>query len=479
MSPLQFLSILRARWKIALTALLLTVLATLAVSLLLPKTYTATSSVLVDVKTPDPILGTLFQGQLISGYMATQVDIMTSDSVARRVVHDLHLADRPEVREQWQQDTGSQGDIEAWYALLVQKYLTVAPSRESSVITVSYKADDPKAAAAVANGFVKAYMDTTVDLRNDPAKRYNTFFDTRAKELREKVEQAQAKLSNYQKTNNIIGTDERLDVETARLNELSSQLVALQAVASESSSRSVQARSQSEQMSEVLSNPVIGSLKAEISRQQARLGELNNRLGENHPAVQEARANLSELRQRLSAETSRVTGSVGVTNNVNRAREAEVRALLEAQRAKLLKLRGQRDDLAVLQRDVDSAQKAYDAVVARLNQSSLESQATATNVSVLTPALPPAEPSSPKILLNTLFSIVIGIALAIVAAFSMEWLDRRVRTSEDVITALDLPMLGVMPKPQGRRLQSNAAARNAMIPRRVLARLPHQQPRGA
>jgi polysaccharide biosynthesis transport protein len=478
MSPMQFLSILRARWKVALAVLLLTIATTLAVSLMLPKTYTGTAAVLVDVKTPDPIFGMMFQGQLISGYMATQVDIMTSDSVARRVVHELKLTDNPEVREQWQQDTGGQGDIEAWYAVAVEKYLTVAPSRESSVINVSYKAGDPKTAAAVANGFVKAYMDTTVELRNDPAKRYSTFFDSRAKELRDKVDSAQAKLSDYQKKNGIIGTDDRLDIETQRLNELSTQLVTLQALAAESQSRNAQVRAQSEQMAEVLNNPVIGSLKAEISRQLARMGELNNRLGDNHPQVQELKANIAELRSRLQNETSRVSGSVGVSNTVNRSREAETRAQLEAQRAKLLKLRGQRDEVAVLQRDVDSAQKAYEAVVARLNQSTLESQATATNVSVLTPAVQSNQPSSPKVLLNTLFSIVIGIALAVVAAFFMEWLDRRVRSSEDVITALDLPMLGVMPRPQARRLQSGNA-RGAMIPRRVLARLPSQQPRGA
>ena len=478
MSATQFLSILRARWKIALAVLLLTVATTLGISLILPKTYTGTAAVVVDVKSPDPIFGALFQGQLVSGYMATQVDIMTSDSVARRVVHELKLADNADVREQWQEETGGQGDIESWYAGIVEKYLNVAPARESSVINVSYKAGDPQTAAAVANGFVKAYMDTSVELRNDPGKRYSTFFDARAKDLRDKLDAAQAKLSDYQKKNGIIGTDDRLDIETQRLNELSTQLVTLQAIAAESEARGAQARSQSERMSEVLNNPVIGSLKAQISSQQARLSELNNRLGENHPAVQEAKANLAALHKRLDQEVSRVSGSVAVGNTVNRSREAEVRALLEAQRNKLLKLRGQRDEVAVLQRDVEAAQKAYDGVVQRLNQTSLESQTTATNVSVLTPAVPPAEPSSPKILLNTLFSIVIGIALAIVAAFSMEWLDRRVRTSEDVFTALDLPMLGVLPPPQARRLQG-AGARGAMIPRRVLARLPQQQPRGA
>ena len=349
MSATQFLSILRARWKIALAVLLLTVATTLGISLILPKTYTGTAAVVVDVKSPDPIFGALFQGQLVSGYMATQVDIMTSDSVARRVVHELKLADNADVREQWQEETGGQGDIESWYAGIVEKYLNVAPARESSVINVSYKAGDPQTAAAVANGFVKAYMDTSVELRNDPGKRYSTFFDARAKDLRDKLDAAQAKLSDYQKKNGIIGTDDRLDIETQRLNELSTQLVTLQAIAAESEARGAQARSQSERMSEVLNNPVIGSLKAQISSQQARLSELNNRLGENHPAVQEAKANLAALHKRLDQEVSRVSGSVAVGNTVNRSREAEVRALLEAQRNKLLKLRTQRDEIAALQ----------------------------------------------------------------------------------------------------------------------------------
>jgi succinoglycan biosynthesis transport protein ExoP len=478
MSAFQFLSIIRAHWKMAFAVLLATVLITLGVSLILPKTYTGTAAVVVDVKTPDPIYGLAFNG-MMTGFMATQVDIMSSDSVARRVVRELKLTDNPDVRQQWQDETGGQGDIVNWYALnVVEKYLTVAPSRESSVITLSYKAGDAKQAADVANAFVKAYMDTTVDLRNSPAKRFSSFFGDRSNELRQKLEAAQAKLSDYQKKNNIIGTDDRLDIETARLNELSTQLVTLQALAAESASRNAQARSQSEQMSEVLANPVIGNLKSQISQAQARLGELNNRLGENHPQVQELKANIAELRSRLANETSRVSGSVGVTNSVNRSREAETRALLEAQRNKLLKLRGQRDDLAVLQREVDAAQKNYDAVAQRLNQSSLESETTATNVSVLTPAVVPSDPTSPKILLNTLFSIVIGAALAVMAAFLMEWLDRRVRTNEDVVAVLDLPMLGVLPKPLSLRLQSRQAT-TSRIPTRVLARLPAQQPRGA
>jgi uncharacterized protein involved in exopolysaccharide biosynthesis len=200
-------------------------------------------------------------------------------------------------------------------------------------------------------------------------------------------------------------------------------------------------------MQEVLNNPVIGSLKSDLSRNEARLQELSARLGDNHPQVIEAKANINTLRGRLDAETRRVTGGVGVTANINRQREAELRASLEAQRTKVLRMKAVRDEGAVLLRDLESAQRSYETVLARLNQTSLESQATQGNIFVLGQAAPPVEPSSPRVLVNTLLSLVVGLLLAIGAVLGLEMLDRRVRAFEDLTAAVGLPVLGVMPKP--------------------------------
>lgn len=455
----QFFSILRARWLVAALVLSLTVITTLVVSLLLPKQYSATASVVIDVK-PDPISAVAFGGLTSPAFMATQADIILSDRVAQRVVRNLKLTENPQIREQWLDETDGTGNLEVWLAETFKKKLDVRPSRESNVISIAYTAADPRFAAALANAFVQAYLDTSLELRVDPAKQYSSFFETRAKEARDTLEQAQSRLSQYQKDKGIIAADERLDVETARLNELSSQLVGLQAMSAESGSRQAQATGASgEKLQEVLNNPVIGSLKADISRTEARLQELNARLGDNHPQVQETRANIKELRARVDAEIARVTGGVGVTNTINRQREAQVRAELEAQRNKLLQLKAVRDEGMVLVRDVENAQRAYDTVIARLNQTSLESQTTQSSANVLTQAVPPLEPASPRIVLNTLLAIVLGSMLAVGVALVMEMLDRRVRGFDDVTTALGMPVLGVIPKPAA----SGAAAKKALL----------------
>ena len=443
----QFLSILRARWLVALLVFGLTVATTLVVSLLLPKQYKAVASVVVDFK-PDPVSAVMYGGMASPGFMATQVDIIQSERVAQRVVRNLKLNENPQVRQQWLEEANGEGSIETWLAGVFQRQMDVVPSRESSVISVSYKAADPRFAAGLANAFVQAYIDTSLELRVDPARQYSAFFDTRAKEAREALERAQTKISTYQKDNGIVATDERLDVENARLNELSSQLTALQAIAAESTSRQAQAQGvQGDKMQEVLNNPIVGQLKADINRGEARLKELNTRFGDNHPQVVETRANLGELRSRLDAETTKVTGGVSVSNTINRQREAEIRGSLEAQRAKVLRLKAVRDEGMVLQRDMENAQRTYDAVLQRFTQTSLESQTTQSNVNMLTQATPPLEPASPRIVLNTLLAIFVGTLLAVGTALVLELRDRRIRGLDDAVAALGLPVIGVMPKP--------------------------------
>ncbi len=465
----QFLSILKARWWLVLLIIGTVVGVTLVISLMLPKEYRASASVVLDFK-PDPISSALYGGIASPAMMATQVDIIRSDRVAQRVVRNLKLNENPQIRQQWQDETKGEGSIEAWLATVFQRNMEVDPSRESSVISVSYKAADPRFAAGLANAFVQAYIDTALELRVDPARQYSTFFDTRSKEAREALEKAQTRVSTFQKENGIIATDERLDVENARLNELSSQLTMLQAIAAESSSRQAQAQSgQGDRMQEVLNSPLLGALKADLSRSEARLQELSTRLGDNHPQVQETRASTQELRTRLEAETRRVTSGVTVSNTINRQRENEIRNALEAQRNKVLRMKAVRDEGLVLLRDVENAQRSYDAVLQRFNQTSLESQTTQSNVNMLTQAAPPLRPSSPRITLNTVLAAIGGTLLGIGVAMALELRDRRVRNIDDVVTTLGLPVIGSMPRP-GSKIA--LAKRPSLMQQRLLAPLP-------
>lgn len=452
----QFLLILKARWLIAALALAVTVATTVAVSLILPKSYTASVALVVDSKSKDPITGVMLPSQLLPGYLATQVDIINSRNVALRVVEALKLSEIPNVREDFQQATGGQGDIRYWMADLLLKKLEVKPSRESSVIEISFSGADPRFAAIIANAFAQSYVQTNLDLRVEPARQTNAWYEDQVKQLRGNLEKAQAALTEYQRSKGLVVGDERsIDVETARLAELSSQLVAAQSQTFDSASRQSQSGNA---LAEVEQNPLVQGLKRDLALGEAKLTELAEKVGVNHPQYQRAKAEVESLRAKLEAEMKVATRSVGTTAKVARGREADIRAALAAQKAKVMALKNQRDEAAVLIRDVDNAQRLYDAALQRAGQSRLESLTTQTDIAVLNPAVPPIEASSPKILLNTLLSIFLGTLLGIGLAFLMEMIDRRVRSAEDLAGGLDIPVLGEL---------SWRKARRGLFPRRA------------
>ncbi|WP_077037339.1 chain length determinant protein EpsF [Pelomonas sp. KK5] len=470
MTITQFFAILRARWKVALAIFLSIVVLVVGISLVLTKKYTAVASVVIDVK-PDPLSAVLYNGAN-PGLLQTQIDIIQSDRVAFRVVKNLRLNENATIRSQWQEQTNGEGTIEQWLSETFQKNMDVKPGRESNVINISYTAPDPRFAAALANAFVQSYMETSLELKVDPAKQYSSFFDQRAKEARDALETAQKRLSEFQRQKGIIATDERLDVENTRLSELSSQLVIVQAVASESGSRqSAAAGSGSGNMQEVLNNSLIAGLKADLSRGDARLQELGARYGDAHPLVIEAKANNDELRKRLDAETRKITSGVGVSNSINQQRVAELRASLDAQRTKIQQMKTLRDESSVLVRDAENAQRAYDIVLQRLNQASLESQATQSNLSVLTSAVPPTTNSSPKVFLNAIVAVFVGVLLAIGVALALEFFDRRVRSADDVLSAIGVPVLGSVPQPNAKRL-FRKGTRASLMQQKLLGQLP-------
>lgn len=462
MSFNQFIAILRARWIILVSVLVGTLALALALSLLLPKKYTASGVVVIDFRASDPISGMVMQTALMPGYVATQIDVIQSERVSQKVIETLKLADNADLREQWMDDTDGQGVFQSWLADLLQKNLDVSPGKESSIINISYTAVDPGFAAIMANAYIRAYIQTTLDLRVEPARQFSRLFDDQIKQARQQLETAQTKLSEYQRSKGILATDERLDVETARLGELSAQLVGLQSQTADAQSRKAQAGANSP---EVLGSPVIAGLRADLSRQQAKLKELNSKYGPAHPQVQELQANITELQAKLESETRDAKSSIGVSSNVNVQREKQFRATLEAQREKLMQLKKQRDDAAVLQRDVENAQRSYDALQARLAQTSLESQNNQTNVSMLKNATPPSKASSPRPVLNSIIAVVLGTLLGIGAAIVRELISRKLRMEQDVTETLGVPLLGSMPAvleaKRGRKLPVGSSPRLA------------------
>jgi chain length determinant protein EpsF len=445
-----FLSTLRARFQLFAVALAATVLAAAVASVLLPKSYRATASLVVDAKDEQSlrsVLQPLLEPRERTSYMQTQLDIITSEKVARKVVRDLKLAESQRSRADFEEQARGEGTIEEWLVEGLLRRLKVETS-QSNVIHVSFSSADPRHSAAVANAFAKAHIDTVLELRVEPTRQAAVWFNEQLQSLRATLEEAQAKLTDNHRQKGIISADERLDVENARLGELSAQLVKAQDQTLDLSAREQQARSFLErggapdQLPDVLSSPLVQKLKGELAQGEATLQEMATQYGSNYPQYQRQLSENRSLREKLDTEMRKIVAGFENATRQSRRHEAELRRALAAQSERLLRLKGDRNELTVLTRDVESAQRAYDTARQRFVVSRVESRASHANVSVLNPASVPRRPDSPRLALNVSLAFVVGALLGVGIVILSELLDRRIRLREDLVNEWNVPVLG-------------------------------------
>jgi len=466
LSLTQFLQVLRARrWLIAAVAGVLTLLAAL-VSLWLPRSYVASVALVADVKTIDPVSGDAVRSPALTQFLNTQADIIGSRAVAHKVVERLHLDEVRALQMQFASETRGAGALRDWIADLLATNVEVELTRGSNVFRITYGAPEPGDAALLANAFADAYIQTTIELSMDPARRQARWFDDQLLTLRKTLADAQAKLSEYQRENVLVTTDGRLDLETARLASMSTELIQAQTEAADARTRLDQMRRAGEtgrtaELPDVLKNTLLQSMKADLTRAEAKLAEVGERYGANHPQYVAASAEVNSLRRRMAGELATARGSIDQTAQIAERRAAGMQAALEEQKRRILELRRANDEREVLTREVESAQRTYDAATQRASAVRLESQLDQSTVAVLAPAIPPLAPARPRPLLNVIAALLFGLALGACLAVAAEWRDRRVRSGFDISAVLGVPLLAVIPAFPRGRLRS---AMRALLP---------------
>lgn len=450
----QMLRVLRGRAGLFTTIVLVVVTGVAVISLLSPKKYVAELAMVVDLQGNDPMKEQALAPMLVPTHLATQTEIIKSRNVAHKVIEKMGLATNPEVVASFR-ESGSTTDLNSWLVDSLLRNVDAKTARSSNIIRISYSSPDPVQSAAMTNAFADAYIQTSLELKVDPARRQVTWYEQQVAQLRDELVAAQTRLSKYQADYGVLGVDAaRMDVENARLQEISNQLVAVQAQMFDANARSQQITNsdQLDSLPDLMKNPTIQNLKQELARAESKLAEVSERYGVNHPQYIASAAEVSALKSKLNVEIGVTRGSLVQSAEVARRQVGAVQKALEEQKDRIIALKRSQDELSVLTRDIESARTAYDAALQQANKTKLESRVDRTNVAVLNPATPPLLPASPRILLNLAVGLFAGIALAIGLIFTLEVCNRRLRSAQDLIEFTDLPVLAELPAlPGGAR----------------------------
>ena len=230
-----FIEIVKSRFGFLILVLTIVVATSAAFTFTQVKTYSASSSLVLTFQDSGPFEQLGIPTQLAASYMATQVDIVVSRNVALKVIDRLGILDSTAsmnsflVRNNGSMPDELEENTTFWIADILLEGISVRPARESRVLTLDYECADAELAAQVADAFGQAYIDATLELSMEPARRNAAWFDEQLQMLQVQLEEQQQALTAYQQEHGIVAIDEQLDTETKRLEDLSSKLTAAQA----------------------------------------------------------------------------------------------------------------------------------------------------------------------------------------------------------------------------------------------------------
>lgn len=441
----QYISIVKFRLKIFIIVFLTIIVSITSISFLLPKEYTSEISIVVDADSQDPITSLPVSAGKNESYIATQSEIITSHNNAKKVVKILGLENASEIQAKFNklnEKNNLNNNIEDWLSSYLLKNIEIKPSKDNNVITLSYTAEDPVFASAAAKAFISAYQETIIENRTRLAHENKIFFSAQLKELQKEFESAQSKYSSFQQRENILGRTDQLDIETQKLSDLTTQYINAKSQLIDVSSKSMdQENSNSVIQPDVVNNPYIIQLKGQLSALQSQLSSLSSKEGPNHPEYKKLQAQTGSIQYELKKQEKLYSDSMEVIKDNAAKRETELKLALESQKQKVLLLKKYNDELDILKRDVDNADKVYNLALQKVSEFSMQSNIKTTNVSILKNAPVPMSAAKPNILINIVFSVLMGGFVGLIVVFLLESKDRRIRNANDISVYLGISVI--------------------------------------
>ena len=434
MSINQFFRILWS-WRLLIAATTFGALfLALLVAWIMPPRYESTSRLMLDIVKPDPVTGEVIQSQWARAYVNTQIQLVSDERVADRVVEQTGWEDSPELRQAYL-DSGQSGnmDFRRWLAQRVVNHVTAGMAPGSNILEITFDSTSPEPAAKFADLVRDAYVAHTLEFRRQAARRNAEWFKTQTKDLQTRLAEAQQAKTNFERANGVILTDDMVSTDTARLAALAGSTPATQ-------SQTVQGGS-------------LAPSAGQLAQIDAAIAAAQRTLGPNHP-------NLQQLRQQRAALANSVAQESAAQPRVVTTGPT-LASLYNEQQQRVLAKAGATNEARRLATDVLVLRNQYQATAQRAAQLDQEAQSNESGLTLLNDAIVPQTrefPQYPKIIA---LSLMAGLGIGLLLALLLELFRRRVRGVEE-LRFVDAPVLGAMhtaPKPSNQSALSFARFR--------------------
>lgn len=445
-------AIRRYRWRI-LTAIAVSVAATVIVSSRLTPIYESTATIDIDRRVPTGILGqeaTQTQTNDADQFLATQTRVLQSDSVIRPVALKYRLRELED--EAWVADGLKNTDAEETPVILKKLKVTRPPN--TYLLLVSYRSKDKQLAADVANGVAQSYLEHTYNNRYKAAAGLSHFMEKQQEELRTKMERSSAALAAFERELNVINPEEKTSILSARLLQLNTEYTKAQAdrVTKEAAFQSIQTGT----MDAARVSTQAESLKklTEASNEaEQRLADVKTRFGANHPEFKRAAAQVEAVKAQLAATKDSIGQRVEIEFQEAVSREKMLQGEVAKTKGEFDRLNARSFEYQTLKREAEADKKLYEELVRKIKEGTINASFQNSSIRIEDPARPGLRPVFPDVKLNAAMAFLLSLFLSVGAALIVDGMDNTIRDPEQVEKLLHTQVIGTLPQVKTWRTQ--------------------------
>jgi len=404
---------------------------------LMPKTYTATTTLMVNPEGNDPLASNQGNATPLFNYMSTESQLMLSPEVLLPVIDKLNLTQDKSYTAGY---TGDGSTLRDWVREGLMKSLDIQLGAfGSQLIYINASARSAQLSAQIANTLAEVYLTQQHQRVSGPASERAKRYALELAELKDKVRVAQDQVNAFRQRTGVTDISQKnTSTEQILLGSLEARLQD-----AENARRAAEVKAASEQNSTAIAgSAVVQSLKALLNTQQTQLAQLRTTYGAQHPKVMELESQIRATQRNLDSEVHSASSTNSSDLTAARQLEAKMRIAVEEQRAKVLGVNRVEGEGSKYQLELESAQSLYKRALDGYDTIMLASGGHVANISVVSNAVAPQKAAKPNKLKLFMMGIVVGIAVGVVAPLIYELLfNRRIRCRDDFERSFDLPVL--------------------------------------
>jgi succinoglycan biosynthesis transport protein ExoP len=365
--------------------------------------------------------------------VTSQIQVVLSRDLARKVVNTMKLADKPEfdpaaagasplrallglvgIGRSPSAMSKEERTLEAFY-----DHLNVYAVEKSRVIAVDFSSANPDLAANVANAVAETYLQMQQTAKQDQTRAAGTWLAGEIDKMRKKVADAEAKVEQYRAKSNLFVGSNNTSLPAQQLSDLNAQIAAARGQQADLQARANQLRALIKSgklidSSFIANSETMRRLVDQRMTLRAQLAEQSTTLLDRHPRIQELRAQVAEIDRLIRSEGERLARQLDNDAVVAGDRIKTLTASLNQVKQNASQTNEQDVELRALEREAKTQRALLESYLVKYREASARDSINAAppEARIISRASPALQPAYPKKLPIVLIAAFAGFALS-------------------------------------------------------------------